>query len=285
MRITNLLSVLFWLTFSTSSHAGSARIAIDLSPTLTAEADYWPGEAGRPALLLLHGFLQTREFPTVRRLAESLSEEGFTVLAPSLTLGISRRKQALSCEAMHTHSMSSDADEIQAWTRWLASRSGRAPVVVGHSIAGVQLAAVLESAPALPLERVVLLSVTGFEGVPGGRTTALMREKALQSDDPQGMGSYALGFCREYITTPRKLLSYLAWDAARLRSVLLASKVPVAVIYDSGDDRVDLAWMRELQLGGVQVRAVEGADHFFDHSHEFALFDEVVSLVDGGDRG
>ena len=75
--------------------AGSARIELEVVPGITAEADYWPGEADKPAVLILHGFLQTREFPTVRRLAEALADEGYSVLTPSLTLGLNRRRQSL----------------------------------------------------------------------------------------------------------------------------------------------------------------------------------------------
>jgi hypothetical protein len=50
--------------WSLSAHAGSARLSLERPSGLTAVSDYWAGEADRPAILILHGFLQTREFPT-----------------------------------------------------------------------------------------------------------------------------------------------------------------------------------------------------------------------------
>ncbi len=81
------------------------RVELEVAPGLTAAAAYWQGEADMPPVLIAHGFLQTREFPTVSRLAESLADFGYSVLKPSLSLGIDRRTKSLACEAIHTHSM------------------------------------------------------------------------------------------------------------------------------------------------------------------------------------
>ncbi len=94
MSVTAFILWLLAMAMPVAAHAGSARMELDIAPGVTAEADYWPGEADMPAVLILHGFLQTSEFPTVRRLAESLAEEGFSVLTPSLTLGLNRRRQS-----------------------------------------------------------------------------------------------------------------------------------------------------------------------------------------------
>ena len=67
---------------------------------IKATAFYSEGEAGKPAILLLLGFLQTRNYLTVNSLSTSLADEGFTILAPTLTLGISNRKRSLPCDAV-----------------------------------------------------------------------------------------------------------------------------------------------------------------------------------------
>ena len=113
-------------------------MSLELRSGLTAVSDYWPGEADLPAILILHGFLQTREFQTVRRLAEALSDEGYSVLLPSLTLGLDRRRQSVACEAIHTHSMQQDVDELRAWIDWLAAQRNdlEAPAIAAFPVIG-----------------------------------------------------------------------------------------------------------------------------------------------------
>ena len=112
--------------------------------------------------MILHGFLQTREFPTVRRLAESLADEGYSVLLPSLTLGLDRRRQSMACEAIHTHSMQQDVDELHAWIEWLNNRNSERPVIIGHSAGGVLITALLGRHRDLPLAGAVLISLSYF---------------------------------------------------------------------------------------------------------------------------
>ncbi|HHJ13087.1 MAG TPA: hypothetical protein ENJ79_01740, partial [Gammaproteobacteria bacterium] len=69
-----LLLTLLWLF----AQPVSAEIVEQEMPgQLLASADYRPGEDGKPLLLFVHAFLQTRDFPTSRRLAEALNEEGY----------------------------------------------------------------------------------------------------------------------------------------------------------------------------------------------------------------
>ena len=252
-----------------------------IAPGVVAEADYWPGEADMPAVLILHGFLQTSEFPTVRRLAESLAQEGFSVLTPSLTLGLNRRRQSLACEAIHTHSMQQDIAELLAWTGWLAERAGEPPVLIGHSSGGVQLVAMLESNPDLAIDRALLVSLSDFgEGLDPEQIGLLKtRAKADLDRHFHGMDAYTLAYCRRYVTNAGGVLSYLEWDRARLEQALLAGSLPVTVIYGDRDKRIDRTWLGTLQAGGVKIRPVPGANHFFDLATEFDLFEEVAQVI------
>jgi pimeloyl-ACP methyl ester carboxylesterase len=268
--------------------AGSARMELEVGAGRVATADYWPGAVDKPAVLILHGFLQTRDFPTVRRLAEALADEGYSVLTPTLTLGVGRRLQSLACEAIHTHSMGDDVAELLAWTRWLNERAGREPVLIGHSAGGVQLAALLDAHRELPVTRAVLISLTYFTDVEGVASLAELRARAdadLAVGGDAALHDYALNYCRRYVTTPAALLSYLAWDDQRLKQALLATSVPVTVIYGDHDKRIDMEWLDVLGEGGIEMRPVAGADHFFDLAHEFDLLDEVVAVTSGVDNG
>lgn len=260
---------------------------LSMGPGLVAEADYWPGEADMPALLILHGFLQTREFPTVRRLAEALAGEGFSVLTPSLTLGLNRRQQSMACEAIHTNSIQQDAAELGAWTEWLAERAGKPPVLIGHSTGGVQMAAMLDAHRDIPVSQAVLVSLSYFgEELGPARVAELQADAAAAlARGDQRMHRYALTYCREYVTTAANLLSYLAWDKERLRALLVRGPTPATVIYGDQDDRIDRVWLEALAGGGVSVRSVAGANHFFDLTHEFDLLDEVLRVIAEGNHG
>jgi len=288
VAVTALTICLLAVAMPTAGLAGSARMELSMAPDRVAEADYWPGAADMPAILIMHGFLQTHQFPTVRRLAESLADEGFSVLTPTLTLGLNRRRQSLACEAIHTHSLQQDVAELTAWTQWLARHAGKAPVVVGHSTGGVLLAAMLASGGDAAIRQAMLVSMVSFDWVPEHGDLAGLRQRAvakLEEDTGDEVDVYSLGYCRKYVTTAAALLSYLDWDQERLSQALMDATVPVTVIFGDKDEQADRVWLDTLRTGGVEVRAVAGADHFFDLAHEFDLLDEVVKVVTESDHG
>ncbi len=288
MAVTRLLLSLLFVVTAAMAHAGSARMQLDMGSGLVAEAEYWPGAAEKPAVLILHGFLQTREFPTVRRLAESLADEGYSVLTPSLTLGVSHRRQSLACEAIHTHSMQQDVAELHAWTDWLARRAGKPPVVIGHSTGGIQLAALLDMVDSPPIDHALLISLTYFADFSGGASAAEIAVRAqsyLAVSRADELDSFALGYCRDYVTTAGNLMSYLSWDGERVSRALRDSPVPVTVIFGDRDDRIDRRWLDALRGSAVRLRPVKGANHFFDLAHEFDLLDEVVRVISGVNHG
>ena len=287
MPLSAVFALLVLLAAPTVAHAGSARIELPLPSGTVAEADYWPGQADLPAVMILHGFLQTREFSTVRRLAEAMADAGFSVLAPTLSLGLSRRRQSLACEAIHTHSMDRDVAELRAWTHWLIERTGKSPVLIGHSTGGSKLVAMLDAHRDLQVERAVLIGLAYFGGEEGPERLRAMRARATAdlARDAEALHAYSLNYCKQYVSSPGSLLSYLRWDQKRLKQALLAGPVPVTVIYGGADERVDRAWLEHLKANSIRVRAVPGANHFFDVAHEFKLFDEVLAVISEAAHG
>lgn len=287
MTVTALMLALLVVILPIRADAGSARVELDTPGGAVAEADYWPGAVDRPAILIAHGFLQTREFPIVRRLAESLAAQGYSVLTPSLSLGLDRRRRSLACEALHTHSMPLDVAELRAWTAWLAQRTGRPPVVIGHSSGGVQLAAMLAAESDLVVDQAILIGLSYFGADQAeqrlAELKALAAEQLARGDDD--MHRFALGYCRSYVTTAAGLTSYLDWDAERLQAVLADARAPVTVVFGDRDRHIDRTWLDALGEHGVGLRPVAGADHFFDLTHEFELFDEVLQVIARGRHG
>lgn len=287
MAVTGLIAALMLAVSATAIHAGSARIELQMPGGVIGEAEYWPGEADKPAVLILHGFLQTRDFATVRRLAEALADEGYSVLTPTLTLGLSRRRQSLACEAIHTHSIQQDLFELRAWTAWLEERTAKSPVLIGHSTGAIQLAALLDGHRDVSVERAIFIGLSHFGDEDGPEPTAELRahaERQAASGD-QALHAYPLNYCRRYVTTAANLLSYLAWGKERLQSMLRDAVTPLTLIYGDHDDRIDRRWLESLEEGGVVLRPIAGADHFFDLAHEFDLLDEVISVLSGGGHG
>src|SRR5574340_736580 len=122
-------------------------VQLQVRPGIQTSAEYLDGQRDKPAVLLLHGFLQTRDFPTVATLARGLHDAGYSVLSPTLSLGIPNRKTSLACEAVHAHGLNDDVAEIARWVAWLKSQGHRSIVLVGHSFGSMQLRAYLAVRP------------------------------------------------------------------------------------------------------------------------------------------
>jgi pimeloyl-ACP methyl ester carboxylesterase len=255
-----------------------------LAPDRVAEADYWPGAADMPAVLILHGFLQTREFPAVRRLAEALADEGYSVLTPTLSLGLNRRRQSLACEAIHTHTLQQDVAELSTWARWLAGRAGKAPVVIGQGVGGIQVAAMLDAREA-PVDRALLVGTKAFRQGPSGAADIGGPADAVATGDADSIGFYRLGYCSRYASTAIASSSYLAWDRDRLQRMLLAVEAPVTLISGGEEVRVGTDWIRAPEAAGVELRTIPGADHFLDLAHASELLDEVLKVIMETNRG
>ena len=281
MRVTALLVWLLVTAIPAAALAGSARMELALAPDRVAEADYWPGAADMPAILILHGFLQTREFPAIRRLAQALADQGFSVLTPTLSLGLNRRRQSLACEAVHTHTLEQDVAELSTWTRWLAGRTGKAPVVIGQGVGGIQIAAMLDAREA-PVDRALLVDTNAFQQRPSGAPGVAL---PAVSGDARGIAIYRLGYCARYAGTTAASGSYLAWDRDRVQQALLALDTPVTLISGGGSARVGTDWLRALEEGGVAVRLIPGVEHFFDLAHAPELLDEVLRVITETDHG
>lgn len=261
-----------------------ADVVRELLPSgLTGEAEYRPGEANRPAVLVLHGFLTTRNFNTVLSLVDALAENGNTVLAPTLTLGINARRSGLACDAIHTHTMNQDLDEIAFWVKWLASRHHGPLVLVGHSYGSLELLAWLATRPN---PRVRMLITTSLSYADGFNPPSLIKRqvaearRAVREGDDQPR-HFTLSYCKgNFVSPPRVYLSYLHWNAARVLEALRQAPVPVEVIMGGNDRRFDHRWLAALRRAGARLRVIDGASHFFDAEYEFDLNDAVIERVD-----
>lgn len=265
-----------------SGVAWSAEITQRLPSGLVAHADYRQGQNNKPAVLVLHGFMTTQNFGIVRTIAGELNEQGYTVLAPTLTLEIDQRRSGLACEAIHTHTMENDLAELGWWTQWLAARHPGPIVLVGHSSGSLQVIAYAATQPEVPLAAVVATSPIYFgqDYSPSLTETQIVRARQRIDEASPGLDRYALTFCdHSFVATPQSYLSYAGWDRTRSLEALRRVSVPVRVVIGSADSRATPAWSESLREAGADVTVLEGATHFFDATHEFELLDVIAGVL------
>ena len=128
-RIISLLLTL-WLLPAT---VVASEMSLQLPSGIKALADYRKGSMDKPAVLVLHGFLQTYHFSTVRLIVGELSDAGYTVLSPTLTLNIDQRRASLTCDAIQHHSAEQATRELGAWVEWLKKNGYKRIILIGHS--------------------------------------------------------------------------------------------------------------------------------------------------------
>ena len=257
------------------------EIELETAERYIASANFLGGETDKKAILILHGFLQTSNFSTVKRLGDTLHEAGFNVLTPTLSLGMHRRKQSLPCEAIHTHSNQSDTAEIKQWVDWLAEKTGKKLTLIGHSSGSITLLNYLDTFGSEKIERVILISMSPFNDHIGP-----VQEKNVKwahDDLKSGYDSlytFKLSYCDTYPSTSSAWLSYQQWNQKKLSELTVKHSNLINVIIGTNDDRLSMEWRNLLESKEVKISFIEGANHFFDQSHEFDLSDTIESLLE-----
>lgn len=274
-RLTFYL-VALGLVFSTFAHART--VEVKLPSGLMASAEYQAGEPGKSAAIIVHGFLQTRTFPTVTGVAGTLTEAGHTVLTPTLSLGTPLRNKSLACEAVHTHSLEQDVAEIAFWTEWLADQGYESIILIGHSFGSLQILTYLSQNPHPAVKKAITISLTDVERRQDAAARARLAEdiqKRITNAD-NGLMEVEFGHCKKYVSPPQPLLSYMQITRNSILAMLKMARVPIDAIMGGGDDRMGADWSDKLAEQGIQVQVIPDANHFFDNQFEFDLQDAVL---------
>ena len=283
IRISARMSfqILSWVLILLSPASQAEIIESRLASGTVLTGDFRPGKPQLPALILVHGFLQTRDFPTVNRLAEALNAAGYTTLSPTLSLGISRRSKSLACEAVHRHLLTQDVSEIAVWVNWLAQRQAGPIVFIGHSYGSLQGLIYAAGKPNPSLRQIIALSLVDTEQHPSNVSVpALLADaKARVNRGDTSLVDFAIGHCQKFTATPKSYLSYANWDRKRVLDLSRRSQVPLNVVMGGADNRMGKGWMEALSGAGVKVDSIKGANHFFDAEYEFDLLDQVTTLL------
>lgn len=264
--------------FPAAAHAEPVRQL--MRPGISASAEYLVGERSKPAVLLLHGFLQTHEFATVPTLAHGLHDAGYTVLSPTLSLNIPNRKQSLACEAVHKHSLDDDVAEIGRWVSWLKSRGHHAIVLLGHSFGSMQLLAYLSAKPDAAVKGYIGASLIEAQIGPVDRSILITQLENRVLSKQRALVNQSLSFCMKYPSTPEGLLSYVRCDQARVLASLKQSPVGVQLIMGDSDEMMGGGWLKALQHVQPPLVIVKGANHFMNGEHEFDLLENALKYLE-----
>ena len=259
--------------------AESIQLQSELNKIIVA--DYQQGSENNNPVLLLHGFLQTKEFSTVTRLSASLNESGYTVVSPTLSLGLNNRNKSLACEAIHTHTLENDTDELSQWIDWLEKKSGKKVTLIGHSAGGPVILDYLSRYGSDKINHVVLISLSYYASGPSANETKAheaMARSALKNN-PDKLATYALNYCKTYPTFAGAFLSYYRWNTEKVSSNVARFKKLISVIIGTADKRIDSGWRIQLHKENKNVISIEGASHFFDQTHEFDLSDTIENIL------
>jgi pimeloyl-ACP methyl ester carboxylesterase len=260
-----------------AANAQAATVQQTLPNRLVALAEYRKGQADKPAILLLHGFLQTNEFPTIYRLTGSLADAGYTVLAPNLSLGVTHRRQSLACEAIHNHTLQDELGEIATWVKWLKNHHAGPIVLLGHSFCSIELLAYLADHPDPAIRQFIGVSIveSRLKLSPSERRKLVeeLRQEAKKAQ-PR-LVSRQFSFCNKFQATPKSLLSYMEWTPQKVLEVAAALPLPNLFIMGGHDDRLGPGWVEQLKKRN-RVEVFAGANHFMDGEHEFDLVDAIL---------
>ncbi|MHB8623832.1 MAG: alpha/beta hydrolase [Sulfuricaulis sp.] len=278
-----LLTTLVILILFSSSRSGYAEtLHLQAPDGKYLNAEYHRGDAKRPAIVVLHGFLQTYEFLTTQGIINSLSMLGYTVIGPNLSLGISDRQQSMQCQAPHNHNFNDDLREIDFWVQWLRKQGYAHVIIVGHSWGSQHGLGYVDAYPQAPVSAVIAVSLVRTEQAEKVHAKQVREAEQRAARHDLSLQPYALSFCTTFMATPRSYLSYARWDDARVIDTLTrlqARQVPVYVVLGSEDNRIDSKWVKEVRRHVAQVSVIKGANHFFSSTFEFDLSDQLEAIL------
>ncbi len=256
------------------------QINEELPDGIRVNAMYEPAEPDKPVVLLIHPLQQTYHFSTIAGLADNLTDNGYGVLVPNLSLGISNRKQSLECEAIHMHTLDQDIDEIAFWVNWL-KRTTKSPIVaMGHSSGALQILGYQDEAQLQSMLLISLVTVGPYGAAAIDPTQLEFALSDRQQGNPNRLGQFKFSYCNNYVTARDTYLDLATWDDNKVSGQLSDVTVPVHIILGDEDYAQHVRWLSSIELPNVQVHRIEGGNHFFSGTGEFDLHDKVIEILE-----
>ena len=276
------VAVLLCLTLS-SRATNAETLEVKLPSGITAFASYHQGLPAKPAVLIFPGFLQTNQSLPMNALAHNLSSKGYTVLSPTISLGVNKRSQSMACEAVQTHTMTEEIAEVDYWVKWLLKKGYKSIVPVGFSSSS-NIAVLLYSAQAArpEIKRVILTSLNPVHSEAAERKKVRTASEFRKLAESNEIGEYSLGYCKNnFAATTASYLSYAQYDENKILQLIGQTSVPVDVILGSADTILPANWPVKLKTlkSSPRIVIIDNANHFFDGTNEFDLADAVANIL------
>jgi len=269
--------------FFTSLPATAETVEVKLPTGITATANFHSGNPAQPAVLLLHGFLQTHHSQPMSSLAGNLASRGYTVLSPTISLGINRRSQSMACEAVHTHTIQEDVAEVAYWVNWLSSKGYKNIVPIGFSSTGNYEILMYNAQGSHPaVNKAILAGLIPIYTDHAERHKIRSVMDTRRQADNKNIGIFSLGYCKNnFSATSNSYLSYARFDERKLLELLKQTPVPTEVILGSSDTILPVSWPSKIEAlkSRTRVTIIDKANHFFDGTSEFDLAEEVEHIL------
>ncbi len=281
MKNRILVIHIFLIFIFARAPAYAEEMEVVLPNGLLAEASYLQGDIDKPAILLIHGFLTIHNFNLIQSIATEIAGNHYTVLAPTLTLGISKRRTTLDCDALHLHSMEQDLQEIDWWVTWLTRKGYKKIILMGHSSGAVQIVSYASSYKHKELTKLIALSLIPLSDNNSSHSRDSNKKalKMIEINDTD-IHNFTLTYCIENYSAPaRQYMSYAQWDSARILKTLKSIQLPKQTILGSVDISKSYNLIDEIPNTGTRVNIIEGADHFFGSGTELELYDVIMQGI------
>lgn len=263
--------------------AVAETVTVKLPTGISASANFKSGLPSLPAVLLLHGFQQTHRSEPINSLASHLAAKGYTVLNPTMSLGVNYRSQSMPCEAVHTQTIDEEVAEISYWTNWLSDKGTDNIILASFSSTGnIGMLLYTSQAPNLNIKKAILIAPNPPIVDQKEKRKIIASLKSRAQKDEQNLGIFTLSYCKNnYATTTDSYLSYAKYDSKEFIELIKNSQVHTELIIGSADTVMTPSWATQLKSlsSPVRITMVDKAGHFFDGPSEFDLADIVENIL------
>lgn len=264
--------------------------------TLAANLELADGKTVEDGVVLLtHGTLAHNQMEIIAALQAALKDRDISSLAPTLSLGVSKRTGMYDCKVTHTHKHSDAMTEIGLWLNWLKAQGAGDVVLAGHSRGGNQTAWFAAREPDPVVSKVVLIApatwdaakaADGFAKRHGRPLADVMAEAEALINAGKGdqvLKGAGLLYCPGSDVTAASFEDYYRVDE-RFHTPNLMPTIgkPTLVVVGSEDNVVEgliEATQPLADAGTVELVVIEGADHFFLDFYAEDLADTVEAFI------
>ena len=294
---TFLVEILF-LGLLLSAGARAEEVTLNYQGlTLNANLERAAGKTlADNAFLIVHGTQAHNGMELIKYLQSLLKEKGYNSLAINLSLGLDNRHGFYDCSKPSTHRDTDAVGEIGAWMEWLGDRGAKGVVLLGHSRGGNQVAIYAAEHDDPLLQSLVMMapgSSTQDEDAQEfqdhyGKPLAPLLARA-ESLVKAGKGRTPLehvpflALCRDTTVTAESFVSYYGPDSRRYTPSLMSKIRKPTLLLVAGNDEIvknlDKKFGPMVDGKRVQMKIIEGSDHFFKDLYADDAVDDVVAFL------